>query len=118
MSSSESTIIRLTLKNTIETNCNRNRPIRNFTNIPIFFRRIFTVSPDMQQVFKFAKNKTLKQLETSPRLAIHASKRNERHQTGINYKSSLKQGSPRACGDDQSRIHTGVIMAACQNENI
>ena len=34
---------------------------------------MFTASPGMQQQFKFAKNKTLKQLETSPRLAIHAS---------------------------------------------
>ena len=35
--------------------------------------RMFTEAPDLIPLFKFAKNKTPKQLETSPRLAIHAS---------------------------------------------
>ena len=33
---------------------------------------MFTEEPDFIPLFKFAKNKTLKQLETSPRLAVHA----------------------------------------------
>ena len=45
----------------------------NFFSSLFFLSRMFTASPGMQQQFKFAKNKSLKQLETSPRLAIHAS---------------------------------------------
>ncbi len=36
-----------------------------------FLSRIFTVAPPLQNEFKFARNKSLKQLETDARMAHH-----------------------------------------------
>ncbi len=42
-----------------------------FTKKSQSFLRIFTVAPPLQDEFKFARNKTLKQLETDKRMAHH-----------------------------------------------